>query len=94
MTRWYTAALMLRPMMMLTLLLAIPTTSDNAKAPTKQEIIQLRSTVKNLVEITSEQQDRLQAHKVESDTLKRRVSTLESRIADLEKAVRLSSTPQ
>lgn len=94
MTRWYTAALMLRPMMMLTLLLAIPTGSDNTKAPTKQEIIQLRSTVKNLVEITAEQQDRLQAHKLESDTLKRRVSTLESRIADLEKAVRLSSTPQ
>jgi predicted nucleic acid-binding Zn-ribbon protein len=78
---------MIKPMMMLILLLAIPTTSDNTKALTKQEIIQLRTTVKNLEEITAEQQDRLQAHKAESDSLKKRVSTLESRIDELEKAV-------
>jgi predicted nucleic acid-binding Zn-ribbon protein len=78
---------MIKPMMMLILLLAIPTTSDNTKALTKQEIIQLRTTVKNLEEITAEQQDRLQAHKAESDSLKRRVSNLESRIDELEKAV-------
>ena len=73
--------------MMLTLMLAIPTASDNIKALTKQEIIELRKTVKNLEEITAEQQDRLQAHKAESDSLKKRVSTLEERLAELEKAV-------
>jgi predicted nucleic acid-binding Zn-ribbon protein len=78
---------MIKPMMMLILLLAIPTTSDNTKALTKQEIIQLRTTVENLEEITAEQQDRLQAHKAESDSLKKRVSTLESRVDELEKAV-------
>jgi len=78
---------MIKSMMMLTLLLAIPTTSDNIKALTKQEIIELRKTVKNLEEVTAEQQDRLQAHKAESDSLKKRVSTLEERLAELEKAV-------
>jgi predicted nucleic acid-binding Zn-ribbon protein len=78
---------MIKPMMMSLLLLAIPTTSDNVKPLTKQEIIQLRSTVKNLEEITAEQQDRLQAHKAESDLLKKRVTALESRLAELEKAL-------
>ena len=85
---------MIRPMIMVSLLLAIPTGSDNLKAPTKQEIIQLRTTVKNLEGVTAELQDRLQANKAESDSLKRRVSTLESRIADLENAVCPASTPQ
>jgi predicted nucleic acid-binding Zn-ribbon protein len=79
---------------MLSLLLAIPTTSDNAKAPTKQEIIQLRTTVKKLEDIVAEQQDRLQAHKVESDNLKKRLSTLETRMADLETAVHPATARQ
>ena len=87
MTRWYTAALMIRSIILLGLLLVIPTTSDNAKAPTKQEIIQLRSTVKKLEDLVAEQQDRLQAHKDESDNLKKRVNDLEARIAGLEKIV-------
>ena len=74
-------------MIMFSLLLAMPTASDNTKAPTKQEIIQLRTTVKNLEDLTAELQDRLQANKAESDSLKKRVSNLESRIADLENAV-------
>ena len=83
---------MIKSMMMLTLLLALPTASDNVKPLTKQEVIQLRTTVKNLEEITAEQQDRLQAHKVENDNLKKRVSTLEARLAELEKAVYPVST--
>jgi len=78
---------MIKPMMMLILLLAVPATSDNTKPLTKQEIIQLRTTVKNLQELTAEQQDRLQAHKAESDSLKRRVTSLEARLDELEKAV-------
>jgi peptidoglycan hydrolase CwlO-like protein len=76
----------------LALLLVIPATSDNAKTPTKQELIQMRTTVKNLQDLVAEQQDRLQAHKAENDSLKRRVSTLESRIASLEKAIGPAST--
>jgi hypothetical protein len=78
---------MTKPIVILSLLLALPATTDNAKAPTKQELIQLRNTVKDLEELTAEQQDRLQAHKVESDSLKARISTLESRIAGLEAAM-------
>jgi septal ring factor EnvC (AmiA/AmiB activator) len=94
MTRWYTAGPMIRSIIMLSLLLAIPTTSDNAKAPTKQEIIQLRTTVKKLEDTVAEQQDRLQAHKLESDSLKKRVSSLESRITDLENAIHPASARQ
>jgi predicted nucleic acid-binding Zn-ribbon protein len=93
MTHWYTAAAMIRSMILLSLLLAIPTTSDNTKPPTKQEIIQLRTTVKELEDIVAEQQDRLQAHKVEGDSLKKRLSTLEARVSDLENAVH-SVTPR
>jgi peptidoglycan hydrolase CwlO-like protein len=85
---------MIRPTIILGVLLAIPATSDTAKVPTKQELIQLRTTVKNLQELVAEQQDRLQAHKVENDSLKRRVSTLESRIAALENAIGPLSTRQ
>jgi len=78
---------MIRSMVMFSLLLVIPTASENTKAPTKQDIIQLRTTVRNLEDLTVELQDRLQANKLESDSLKKRVSTLESRVADLENAV-------
>jgi septal ring factor EnvC (AmiA/AmiB activator) len=94
MTRWYTAALMIRSLIVLSLLLIIPATSDNAKAPTKQEMIQLRASVKRLEDLVAEQQDQLQAHKLESDNLKKRVSTLESRIADLESALHSASARQ
>jgi hypothetical protein len=78
---------MTKPIVILSLLLALPATTDNTKPPTKQELIQLRNTMKNLEELTAEQQDRLQAHKVESDSLKARITTLESRIAALEAAM-------
>jgi septal ring factor EnvC (AmiA/AmiB activator) len=94
MTRWYTAALMIRSIILLGLLLVIPTTSDNAKAPTKQEIIQLRTTVKKLEDLVAEQQDRLQAHKLDNDNLKKRLSALEARIADLENAVHSATARQ
>ena len=85
---------MIRPTLILGVLLAIPATSDTAKVPTKQELIQLRTNVKNLQDLVAEQQDRLQAHKAENDSLKRRVSTLESRIAILENAIGPLSTRQ
>ena len=94
MTRWYTAAAMIKSMMILSLLLAVPAPSDNGKAPTKQEIIQLRTSVKNLEELAVEQQDRLQQHKAESESLKALVRTLELRIANLENAVCPANTPQ
>jgi septal ring factor EnvC (AmiA/AmiB activator) len=81
---------MIKPVMILSLLLAIPATTDNTKPPTKQEMIQLRNTVKNLEELTAEQQDRLQAHRLESNSLNARIATLESRIAALETDVRSS----
>ena len=79
---------------LLALLLAIPATSDNAKMPTKQELIQMRTTVKNLQDLVEEQQERLQAHKMENDSLKRRVSALESRISALENAIGPASARQ
>ena len=85
---------MTRSMILLSLLLVTPTTSDNAKAPTRQEFVQLHTTVKQLEDLVAEQQDRLQAHKLESDTLKKRVSSLESRIADLENAIHQPSARQ
>ena len=80
-------AVMIKPMLILSLLLAVPTASDKAKPPNAQELIQLRNTVKSLEDLVAEQQDRLQAHKIENDNLKRRVSTLESRITVLEEAI-------
>ena len=78
----------------LALLLVIPAASDNAKVPTKQELIQMRTTVKNLQDMVAEQQERLQAHKVENDGLRRRVSALESRISTLENAIGPASARQ
>jgi septal ring factor EnvC (AmiA/AmiB activator) len=80
--------------LILALLLVIPVTSDNAKTPTKQELIQMRATVKNLEEMVAEQQDRLRAHKEENDGLKKRVSTLESRIVTVENAIGPASARQ
>jgi peptidoglycan hydrolase CwlO-like protein len=78
----------------LALLLVIPAASDNVKTPTKQELIQMRTTLKNLQELVAEQQDRLRAHKEENDSLKRRVSALESRIATLENVIGPASVRQ
>jgi septal ring factor EnvC (AmiA/AmiB activator) len=77
---------MIKPMLILSLFLAIPTASERAKPP-KQELIELRDRVKSLEDLVAEQQDRLQTHKIENDSLKRRVSTLESRITALEEAI-------
>ena len=78
---------MMKPMLILSLLLAIPAASEKAKPPDKQELIQLRDTVKGLQDLVAEHQDRLLAHKIENDNLKKRIGTLESQITDLEETI-------
>ena len=85
---------MIKPMLILSLLLAVPAASDKAKPPNSQELIQLRDTVKSLADLVAEQQDRLQAHKIENDNLKRRVSSLDARITVLEEAIVDQLRPQ
>ena len=78
---------MMKPMLILSLLLAIPAASEKAKPPDKQELIQLRDTVKGLQDLVAEHQDRLLAHKIENDNLKKRIGNLESQITDLEETI-------
>jgi len=78
---------MMKPMLILSLLLAIPAASEKARPPDKQELIQLRDTVKSLQDLVAEHQDRLLAHKIENDNLKKRIGTLESQITALEETI-------
>ena len=83
---------MMKPVFTLGLLLAIPAASENVRPPDKQELIQLRETVKTLQEFVAEQQDRLHSHKVDSDNLKKRIITLESRMVVLEESRNIASS--
>ena len=85
-TPCYTARLMIKPILILSLFLAIPAASETPKPPNTRELIELRASVKNLEDLVAEQQDRLQAHKIENEGLKTRVSALELRMAALEEA--------
>jgi hypothetical protein len=85
---------MIKSMLILSLFLAIPAASERAKPPKTQELIELRDTVKSLEDLVAEQQDRLQAHKIENEGLRRRVSALEFRIAALEEAIATPIPPE
>ena len=77
---------MMKPMLLLSLLLAIPAASEKVKPPRADELLQLVHTVKNLEGLVEENQERLAIHKAEIDSLRRQVSTLESQIVDLKEA--------
>lgn len=78
---------MIKTILAMTLLLAIPAASETVKPPDKQELIKLRDTVRGLQDLIAEHQDRLRAHKMENDNLKKYIGTLESRITVLEKTI-------
>jgi hypothetical protein len=74
----------MKPMLALSLLIAIPTATDKPKPLKTEELIQLRATVKELEELVAEHEERLSVHKAEMDSMRRLVGTLESRMAAAE----------
>ena len=78
---------MMKPMLFLSLLLAIPAASEKVKPPKADELVQLVRTVKDLEGIVAEHQERLAIHKAEIDSLRRQVTALESQLVHLEKTV-------
>ena len=76
---------MLKPLLALSLLFAIPAASERAKAPPVAEEIQtMKLSIRNLEGMVEEHQERLSIHKAENDALRKQVSLLEARIAELE----------
>jgi hypothetical protein len=70
---------MMKPLLVLSLLLAIPAAPEKVKAPNAAELIELRNTVKELREQVAEHQERLAIHKSEINALRNRVETLQAR---------------
>jgi peptidoglycan hydrolase CwlO-like protein len=77
---------MMRPILLLSLLVAIPAASEKMKPPRPNELLQLVDTVKNLEGVVEENQERLNIHKAEMDSLRKRVNELESQIITLKGA--------
>jgi hypothetical protein len=77
----YTASVVKKYILILSLFLAVPAFSEKAKAPTPEE---MRLTIKNLEETVVEQEERLRIHKLEIEALRKTVQALESRLASLE----------
>ena len=75
---------MVKPILAVSLLLAVPAASERAKPTIVEELQTMRSSVKNLEDLVDEHQERLMIHKAENDALRKRVSILEARIAALE----------
>jgi len=75
---------MVKPILAVSLLLAVPAASERAKPPIVEELQTMRASVKNLEDLVAEHQERLSIHKAENDALRKRVSVLEARIAALE----------
>ena len=86
MPSWYTAVGMTKPILLLSLLVAIPGASEKVKPPRADELRQLVDTVKNLEGIVEENQERLTIHKAEMDSLRKRINALESQIVTLNEA--------
>ena len=82
---------MIKAIFILGLLFAVPAASETVRPPDKRELIQLRETVKTLQGLVAEQQDRLVSHKIENDSLKKRISILESRMMALEETRAITS---
>ena len=71
---------MMKPIILLILLVAIPAASEKVKPPRANELLQLVNTVKNLEDIVEENQERLAIHKAEIDSLRKRINSLESQV--------------
>ena len=78
---------MMKPVLILSLLLAVPAVSEHPKPSRTEEIGRLNERVKNLEDLLQESQERLTIHKTEIDRLQNRVNTAESRIVALERAM-------
>ena len=76
---------MVKPILAVSLLLAVPAASERTKPPSIEELQTMRSSVKNLEDLVAEHQERLRIHKAENDALRKEVNLLEARIAVLEK---------
>jgi hypothetical protein len=77
---------MVKPILVLSLLLALPPTTGRLKPPSVEELQEMKSCVKNLEDMVAEHEERLRIHKAENDALRKQVTVLESRLAALEKA--------
>jgi|SRR6187399_298389 len=88
----YTASIVKKAILILSLLLAVPAFSEKAKPNTPDE---MKATIKNLEDTVVEQQERLKIHKQEIEALRKTVLALETRLASLEKsaAERHTTTP-
>lgn len=75
---------MVKPMLALSLLLAVPAASERVKPPIVEELQTMKSSVKNLEDLVAEHQERLRVHKAENDALRKEVRVLEARLAALE----------
>ena len=79
---------MVKPLLALSLLIAIPFTSDKLKSPTAEELHAMRATVRDLQDLVYEHEERLGVHKAENDALRKKVTDLEARLAAVEKTRR------
>ena len=79
-------SVMVKPILLLSLL-ALPAASSErvAKPPIVEELQTMKFSVKNLEDLVAEHEERLRIHKAENNALRQQVSTLEARIAALEK---------
>jgi septal ring factor EnvC (AmiA/AmiB activator) len=76
---------MVKPILVLSLLLALPPATGRIKPPSVEELQEMKSCVKNLEDMVAEHEERLRIHKAENDALRKEVSVLEARLAALEK---------
>jgi phage shock protein A len=76
---------MVKPLLVLSVLLALSPASGKPKPPSADELLTMKSGVKNLEDLVAEHEERLRIHKAENDALRKQVSVLEARIAALEK---------
>ena len=75
---------MMKPILVLSLLMALPPATGRIKPPSADELQTMKSCVKNLEDQVAEHEERLRIHKAENDALRKQVSVLEAKIAALE----------
>jgi hypothetical protein len=75
---------MVKPVLVLSLLMALPPATGRIKPPSPDELQTMKSCVKNLEDQVAEHEERLAVHKAENDALRKKVSLLETRLAALE----------
>jgi septal ring factor EnvC (AmiA/AmiB activator) len=76
---------MVKPILVLSLLLALPPATGRLKPPTVEELQEMKSCVKNLEDMVAEHEERLRLHKAENEALRKQMTVLEAKLAALEK---------